>query len=239
MAITGPSELPYILKVDSDPLKKYALSQLGYPVVEVEVDESQMETVLRTTGNFIAHYFSKEQKFGVFYTQPLVSEYDLPSDAYWIQEIAWDPVTTMVDKIFGAEAFLFCFGPGTKILRSDDEMTLIEDWQEDYKAKTPFGDKKVNIEKHEEDQGLLGITHERGKLLVTPNHPVKTIDGDLVNGWYPASELQIDDEIVVAWPAEGSRVQSIEHTSGPTHSITIPGAHCLWVGVDGDPVLVS
>jgi len=115
MAIMGPSELPYILQVDSEPMKKYVLSKLGWPTVEVEVGEDQWETVLRVTGNFIAHYFSKEQMFGLFYTSPLENTYDLPAGAYWIQEVAWDPVTTMIDQIFGAESFLFNIGNITGI----------------------------------------------------------------------------------------------------------------------------
>jgi len=115
VAIVGPSQLPYILKVDSDPIKKYVLAKLGHPTVEVELTEDQWETILRTTGDFIAHYFSNEQRFAVFWTQPLQSVYDLPSDAYWIEEAAWDPVVTRIDQIFGAESFLFNIGNITGI----------------------------------------------------------------------------------------------------------------------------
>lgn len=238
MAITGPSELPYILKVDSDPLKKYVLSKLGHPVIEVEVTEDQWETVLRTTGNFIAHYFSKEQMLAVFNTQPLAAEYDLPKDAYWIQEVSWDPVTTKIDQIFGAESFLFCFGPGTKILRSDGELILIEDWQDDYKAKTPFGDKKIQIEEHKKEQPLLEIIHEHGSLLVTPNHPLK-VDGceDMLNGWIPAEECVVGSKLIDNHGL--SEVLKIEQTSGPTHSTISPGSHCLYVSKDGNPILAS
>jgi len=238
MAIVGPSDLPYILQVDSDPMKKYVLSKLGHPVVEVEITEDQWETVLRTTGNFIAHYFSKEQMFAVFYTTPLENTYDLPNNAYWIQEVAWDPVTTMIDQIFGAESFLFCFGPGTKILRSDGEMILIDEWQEDYKAKTPFGDKKIKIEKHDKDQQLLEIEHEYGKIVVTPNHPLKTSSlDDMMDGWVPADECVVGSDIMTS---DGpSKVVSVKELNGPTNSIIVPGAHCFWASVDGQPILVS
>lgn len=238
MAITGPSELPYILRVDSDPMKKYVLSKLGHPVVEVEISEDQWETVLKTTGNFIAHYFSKEQMFAVFYTQPLQSEYDLPNNAYWIQEVAWDPVTTMIDQIFGAESFLFCFGPGTKILRSDGELVPIEDWQEDYKAKTPYGDKQIEIEEHDKEQPLLEITHEHGKVLVTPNHPLKTyIENDMLNGWLPAEECIEGTELTATYGS--SKIIKVEKSSGYTRSAVIPSAHCVWVGSKGQPILSS
>ena len=110
MAILGPQQLPVILKVDSNPLKLHALSQLGHPVTMVETTEAQMEQVLRSTGNFIAHYFPLMEKFAFFMTQPLQSEYPIPEDAYWIRDVAWDPSTTRIDDIFGAESFLFNIG---------------------------------------------------------------------------------------------------------------------------------
>jgi len=110
MAIIAPQDLPVVLKVRSDPLKKYALSKLGYSGVDVEIGEDQFETVLRITGDFISGYFPREQKLAVFYTQPLVSTYPMPEDAYWVQEVSWDPVTTRIDDVFGAESFLFNIG---------------------------------------------------------------------------------------------------------------------------------
>jgi hypothetical protein len=110
MAILGPEQLPVILKVDSNPLKFHALSQLGHPVVLVESVESQMEQVLRSTGNFIAHYFPLEERYAFFMTQPLQAEYPIPEDAYWIRDVSWDPSTTRIDDIFGAESFLFNIG---------------------------------------------------------------------------------------------------------------------------------
>ena len=110
MAILGPEQLPVILKIDSNPLKLHALSQLGHPVVHVELIETQMEEVLRSTGNFIAHYFPLEEKYAFFMTQPLQAEYPIPEDAYWIRNVSWDPSTTRLDDIFGAESFLFNIG---------------------------------------------------------------------------------------------------------------------------------
>lgn len=110
MAILGPAQLPVVLKVDSNPLKFHAISQLGHPVVMVELMEPQMEQVLRSTGDWIAQYFPLETKYAFFMTQPLQAEYPLPEGAYWIRNVRWDPATTRIDMIFSAESFLFNIG---------------------------------------------------------------------------------------------------------------------------------
>jgi len=110
MAIIGPSQLPVVLKVDSNPLKFHVLSQLGHPVVMVELAETQMEQVLRSTGDFIARYFPIEERYAFFNTIPLQAEYPVPEDCYWIRTVSWDPATTRIDEIFGAESFLFNIG---------------------------------------------------------------------------------------------------------------------------------
>jgi hypothetical protein len=188
MAILGPSELPYILKVDSDPLKKYALSKLGYPVVEVEVEESQWESVLRTTGNFIAQYFSKEQKFAVFYTTALESTYDLPTDAYWIQEVSWDPVTTMIDKIFGAEAFLFNIGNITGIQQILTDYHLLQSYRR-------FSQRILGNEGHWE---VLGDNKIR--LYPTPKgaFPVVVLYIPAISTWRTPSNRLLAMDMVLA-----------------------------------------
>jgi hypothetical protein len=110
MAIMGPADLPIVLKVDSNPLKQHVMNQLGHPVVQVELVEQQMEQVLRSTGDFVAHYFPLEERLAYFMTQPLQAEYPIPDDAYWIRNVVWDPTTTRIDDIFGAESFLFNIG---------------------------------------------------------------------------------------------------------------------------------
>lgn len=110
MAIVSPADLPSILKVASDPCKKYVLSKLGYPNVAVEIQEDQWETIFKVAGDFIAGYFPREQKLAVFYTTPLQNTYPFPADAYWIQSCNWDPLTTRIDDVFGAESFLFNIG---------------------------------------------------------------------------------------------------------------------------------
>ncbi len=110
MAIVGPNDLPSVLKVRSEPAKKYVLSKFGYPNVNVEITEDQWETIFKVAGDFIAGYFPREQRLSVFYTQPLKNTYPLPADAYWVQQCNWDPLTTRIDDVFGAESFLFNIG---------------------------------------------------------------------------------------------------------------------------------
>jgi len=110
MAILGPAQLPVVLKVDSNPLKFHAISQLGHPVINVELMEPQMEQVLRSTGDWIAQYFPLEERYAFFMTQPLQAEYPLPTEAYWIRKVSWDPAISRIDNIFGAESFLFNIG---------------------------------------------------------------------------------------------------------------------------------
>ena len=129
MAILGPDDGPAILHIDSAPLKKYVLSMLGHPITSVEFTEDQFETVLKTTGDFIAHYFDKEQRLAYFYTSPLVCEYPLPDDAYWVQEVQWDPATTYITDIFGAESFLFNIGNVTGIQNILTDYHLLQSYR--------------------------------------------------------------------------------------------------------------
>lgn len=110
MAILAPADLPSILKVRSETMKKYVLSKLGFPYVDVEISEDQFEIIWRIAGDFTAQYFPREQKLATFWTSPLKSTYPLPKDAYWVQSVNWDPVTTRIDDVFGAESFLFNIG---------------------------------------------------------------------------------------------------------------------------------
>ena len=107
MAIIGPADLPVVCKMDTNPMKKFILSKLGYPHVDVEIYEDQWEAIWRVAGDFIAGYFPREQRLAVLYTQPLKSTYPMPKDAYWIQEVSWTPNTTVIDDVFGAGNFVF------------------------------------------------------------------------------------------------------------------------------------
>jgi hypothetical protein len=115
MAIMGPSEGPTVLKLDSNPIKAEVMSHFGHPTIRVELDETAFEMILRTAGDFMAGYFPFEEKRAYFYTKPLVDEYPLPPDAYWIKDVKWDPSITRVGDIFGAESYLFNVGNVTGI----------------------------------------------------------------------------------------------------------------------------
>jgi hypothetical protein len=84
MAILAPADLPSVLRLRSEPMKKYVLSKLGYPAIEVEITEDMWEVIFRVAGDFIAGYFPREQKLSMFWTSPLQATYPLPQDAYWI-----------------------------------------------------------------------------------------------------------------------------------------------------------
>jgi len=110
MAILGPADMPVVLKLNSDPIKKYVLSKLGYPIVDVELEESQFESVIATACDFVAGYFPREQRMAWFQTSPLVSTYPMPHDAYHICEVAFSPMVSSIHDVFGAEAYLFNVG---------------------------------------------------------------------------------------------------------------------------------
>lgn len=99
-----------VLQLDTNPTKFEVLAHFGHPNVRVELDESQFESIFRSAGEFIAGYFPFEEKIATFYTKPLINEYDLPPDAYWIKQVKWDPAVTRIGDIFGAESFLFNIG---------------------------------------------------------------------------------------------------------------------------------
>lgn len=156
MAIIGPADLPVVLHVETNPIKNYVLAALGNPVVEIELLENQFETIIRTAGDFIAHYLPKEQKYAFFYTEPLQSEYDLPTDAYWVQEVNWDPATTNIGDIFGAESFLFNIGNVTGIQNILVDYTLLMQYRR-------FSQRILGTEGHWECNGSRKI-----RLYPTP-----------------------------------------------------------------------
>lgn len=163
MAIIGPADLPSVLKLNSDPIKKYVLTKMGHPVVEVEISEDQFETVLRTAGDFISGYFPREQKLAVFYTNPLQPLYPLPSDAYWVQEVAWDPVTTSLVDIFSAESYLYNIG----------NITGLQSMLLDYhllKAYRKFSQRVLGTEGHWDvmNEGGEGPSNQKIRLYPTP-----------------------------------------------------------------------
>jgi hypothetical protein len=237
MAILGPADLPVVLQVPSDPIKKYVLTKLGYPVTEVELTEDQLEVILRTAGDFIAHYVPKSQRLAYFYTTPFQAEYPLPNDAYWVQEVAWDPVTTNISDIFSAEMFLFCFPDSVQALRDDGELIALQDWQDSYRAKTPFGSRRLKLERHEHLQPIVEVVHEHGSIRCTPNHPLKTASlDDMIDGWEIAQDCLGKTLVTPQGPSQVLELKETEKSS--TVTVYALGAHCFWASLSGVPVLV-
>lgn len=234
MAILAPADLPSILKLRSEPMKKYVLTQLGYPVVEVELTEDQWETIWKVSGDFIASYFPREQKLGLFWTTPLQSTYPLPSDAYWVQEVNWDPATTRIGDVFGAESFLFCVSEDFLILDKFDSLQPVGDWKKQWKAKTPFGDSGLSIKKHKNTRLLpkVRICYDTGVVEATTNHVLQVNDK-----WREFGEVGIND-----------RLSTVKNTVN-IHNIEIFESHdaiglranksgCYYGCTSGEPILI-
>lgn len=236
MAIIGPEQLPLILKVPSDPVKFEILSTLGHPTVMVELTETQLEQAIRITGDFIAQYFPYEEKIAFFNTQPLVNEYPLPPDAYMIRDVKWDPATTRIGDIFGAESFLFCFPRATRIMDKDGSMQDIREWDTSWKAKTPFGSRRLNIFKRnsKHHQPARKIEYDGGSIVTTINHPMRCVNKQM---WLNNDEFEIGD--MLEGVDDSKRISGFK-TGGlvESYSVDVPKAQCLYVAHDGDPVLV-
>jgi len=215
MAIIGPADLPAVLKLPSDPIKKYVLTKLGHPVVDVEILEDQWETLLRTAGDWIAGYFPKEQKLAVFYTQPLQPTYPMPRDAYWVQEVAWDPVTTRLDDIFGAESFLFNIGNISGIQNMLLDYHLLQ-------AYRKFSQKVLGTEGHWEvlNEGGEGPSKQLIRLYPTPKgvFPVTVLYYPVVTHFRSpqAKKLCMDMMLAEAKVTVGMARRKIANMPSPT-----------------------
>jgi len=237
MAIIGPEQLPSIARYESDPVKFEILSTLGHPTVLVELTEAQLEQAIRVTGDFVAQYFPFQEKYAYFQAQPLVSTYDLPSDAYWVKDVKWDPATTRIGDIFGAESFLFCFPKATKILDKDNALQDVREWKKTWKAKTPYGSRKLNIlkRKSKHTQRARQIIHDTGNIITTLNHPIKCANK---NRWLMNEEFKIGD---LLQGVNNNNRRIIDLKDGgliESYSIDVPGAQCLFVAYEGEPILV-
>jgi len=234
MAILAPAELPSVLKVRSEPMKKYVLSKLGFPVIECEITEDQWETIFRVSGDFIAGYFPREQKLATFYTSPLQSTYPLPKDAYWVQSVNWDPVTTRIDDVFGAESYLFCVSPDFLVLDKYGSLQPIGDWKKQWKAKTPFGDSGISIKYHENDRLLpkIRIQYEAGTIEATTNHVLQVNDK-----WREFGEVTIGDKLTTVKNTAG--VQNIEvFQSVDAIGLRANKSGCYYGCTSGNPILI-
>lgn len=198
MAIIGPADLPVVLKVPSDSMKHYCLSQLGHGIVDVEITEPQMEAALRVTGDFIAGYFPREQRLASFYTSPLVSTYPLPSDAYWVQEVSWTPLATTSLDIFGVEAFLVNAGNIAGITGAQGLLTdyhLLQSYRK-------FAQKILGTEGHWEviGEGPGGPETQKIRLYPTPKgaYPVLVLYQPVVTHFRSPQAKLIAHEMLLA-----------------------------------------
>jgi hypothetical protein len=234
MAIISPADLPSILRVRSEPMKKYVLSKLGYPHDNVELSEDQWETIYRVAGDFIAGYFPREQRLAVFYTQPLVSTYPLPADAYWVQQVNWDPITTRIDDVFGAESFLFCLSPEFNILDKDGRLQQLGNWEKHWKAKTPYGNKKMQIVKRDILKPLpkIKVTYETGSIDATVNHVLNAN-----KMWKEFRELLIDDELITK-DGVVKVTDTMYYESKDAISVRALDSGCYYGCTTGEPVLL-
>jgi hypothetical protein len=240
MAIIGPADLPVVLKVDSNPLKLRALTALGYPNVNVEITEQQMEVALKFVGDWVASYFPLTEKWAIFYTQPLVSTYPIPEGAYWVNDVFWDGSSTLIVNIFSPEMFLFCFADNFKILSADDRMIPVSAWDENkFKAKTPYGPRKLKLTRHEDQQLLMKVEYQSGSVVCTPNTPIKIGSftySDALNGWVNAAEIPLDSNLVTQYSRP--KIISINPAGeGPTTTIKSPTG-CFYGCHEGEPILI-
>lgn len=236
MAITSPADMPSILKVRSEPMKKYVLSKLGYPQVAVELSEDQFESIYRVAGDFIAGYFPREQKLSLFWTSPLKSTYPLPKDAYWIQHVSWDPVTSRIDDVFGAESFLFCATPDLKILAADGSLQPILDWKPHWRAKSPFGKTRIKTKDHAENVkrplSKIRLTYSTGEIEAYSNHIIKANDK-----WLEFAEVEVGH--LLTGQNGHIDVKNISLTEDVTPiSIKAVDSGCYYACLDGEPVIL-
>lgn len=233
MAIIGPADLPSILKVRSEPMKKYVLSKLGHPHVMVELSEDQWETIYRVAGDFIAGYFPKEQRLAVFYTNPLQSTYPMPADAYWVQQVQWDPATTRIDDVFGAESYLFCLSPDFSILDKDGKLQQLGDWRSHWKAKTPRGNRQLQVVKRDNERALpkVRIFYDGGTIEATNNHVIRSL-----GKWKEFLEVTVGDKLLGV--KDSLNVHNVEQFVS-SDAISVRSSAGEYYGcTSGEPVLI-
>lgn len=198
MAIIGPSDLPVVLKVPSDGMKKYILTSLGFPTVDVELTEDQMEVILRNTGDFISGYFPQEQRYTWFMTRPMTTTYPMPQGAYWITDVQWDPMSTNVSDIFGVDYYLVNNNAGMLTGGNNPNLTDIHLLQ----AYRKFSRKVLGTEGHWEVQGEVDgdTTQQTIRLYPTPKgaYPVVVCYYPVVNHFRSPQAKHIANRMLLA-----------------------------------------
>jgi len=202
MAISGPTEGPSVLKVQSEPIKRWVMHKFGHPHVRVELNEAQLEDIIRVAGDFIAMYFPREQKIATFYTTPLQPTYPLPSDAWWVEEVSWDPYSANAGDIFGADYYLLNYG------NFAGSNTLVLDYHllQHYRK---FSQKILGVEGRwevmGEDEGpqrgdMLSANNQRIRLIPTPkaSYPVVVVYLPCINNFRSPQARKITYDLIEA-----------------------------------------
>lgn len=96
-----------MFRINSEPIKRYILHRLGHPHVRVEINDDQLNDIIRVGASFIAQYFEGEQRLAVFNTVPMQSAYAMPSDAWMVQSVDWDPFIGSLADVFDVRFHMF------------------------------------------------------------------------------------------------------------------------------------
>lgn len=233
--ITQPQDAPVVLKLDrSDPIKLYVLHQLGHPHVKVELSDDQLESAIRTTCDFITGYFPREQRLASFYTTPLQSTYPLPSDAYWVVEVQWDPFAASIDDLFGMAPVLMCLSPDFKVLAKDGSLQPLGGWEKHWRVQTPYGPSQLLVKKRENERALpkVRIEYDGGIVEATSNH-ILEVNGD----WAEFHQAEAGHSLA---GLSGSRIIQSTSTFESTDAVAAKavGAGCYYGCLEGEPVLI-
>lgn len=195
MAIIGPKDLPTVLHVNSTEMKKYALSQLGGSSVEVELEESQLESCLRVTGDFIAGYFPNEQRLAVFWTEPLRPTYPMPEDAYCVQEVSWDGGSSSFHDVFSADYYILNIG----LLNNTNSLLLDYHLLQSYRK---FSQKVLGTEGHWDVINEVDgdTTQQLIRLYPTPKgaFPVVVLYCPIINHFRSPTAKALANKMLVA-----------------------------------------
>ncbi len=136
--------------------------------------------------------------------------------------------------MFGAESFLFCLSSNFNILDKDGKLQSLGDWRKHWKARTPYGSKKLQIIKHENSRQLpkIRLCYDGGIIEATSNH-VLMLES---KKWREFGEVLIGDKLcgLNGFPC----VNQVELFSS-IDAIGVRSESGVYYGcVEGEPVLI-
>lgn len=71
-------------------IKEYCLTMLGYPVVEIELNEQQLDIAINTALKIIEYYAPREYfQYYTFRTTPAKSVYEMPPEVGYIRQVSY------------------------------------------------------------------------------------------------------------------------------------------------------